>query len=82
MWRPPWNHGDQCDRPVSGRVLIGRRLLFCAVGAPVNEDELRVVGPATAQQLRRLRLPKDVFAPQSEEVRGHLPKHPDAKRHQ
>jgi hypothetical protein len=45
----------------------------------VNEDELRVVGPATAQQLRRLRLSEDVFALQSEEVRGHLPNRPDRK---
>jgi hypothetical protein len=59
----------------------GRRLLFRTVGTPVDEDEVGVVGPATAQQFRGLCESEDVFASQIEEARSDPPKHPEGKRH-
>jgi hypothetical protein len=61
---------------------MSRRLLFSAAGAPVNEDEVGVVGPATAQQLAGLCESEDVLVPHSEEVRSRPPKSPQAKRHE
>jgi hypothetical protein len=66
----------------SDRVLMNRGFLFGVVNAPVNEYEVGVVGPATAQELAGLGESENVLASHTQDDRDRLPKSPDTKRHE
>jgi hypothetical protein len=69
-------------RDANKLIISGGGGLFRAVETPGNEDEVGVVGAATAEQVRGLSEAEDVVAGRTKKVRSRFPEEPEDERYQ